>query len=135
MPVLSSRLFKPIPKELPWRVNVILVVSGVAGIIIIEALLANEPVSLRTLAIAAGIVTGIGCLIYAPASIFKTLAYAIIIGAFFYFADRVKEWEVVGFIVLCAAIWIVHRIGQAEALLVKRMDELETKIDEQQDKS
>ncbi len=107
------------------RLDAVIAVVGIAVLVVLE----GEIYSLHGIVIVAGFVTGITCLIYAPTTLLKSLLFAAIICSFFYLADRLKEWQTIGIMVLFALTINIHTVLGAENRISSKIDGLERRLD------
>jgi len=132
------RLFKSMPKELPWRANVMLAaVAAAVWVVMFRYLEMGEPWSLRSLAIVAGAVVGIACLLYATRISLWTVAGAACV-YFLREANKLQYSQVLVPLIVIGFILVLWHTNQAichvGAVLGQRLDELHDKVDALQEK-
>jgi uncharacterized membrane protein YhaH (DUF805 family) len=136
MPIWLSRIFgregrisKLYDPERFTRIDFLIIVLCIAFMI----LLAGD-FSLQLLAIVSGCVIVIGCLVYTPTPILLLIGLCVTIGAFAYFANRMRDWQAIGIMVLCATVWLEYVIERMGGVILRRVEEAHTKLDSLQER-
>jgi ABC-type Na+ efflux pump permease subunit len=122
------------PKELPWRANLMIFVLIIAlWVVIFRYVEMEETWSFSGLFIIAGAVVGVAFLIYAPRI---SLWIAAGVGCVFLFrvTDRLEHWQVLVPWVVLAFGWVSWLAYQNDHLILQRLDALHEKMDKLQDR-
>lgn len=106
------------------RIDFLIIVLCIAVMI----LLAGD-FSLHLLAIVSGCVIVIGCLVYTPPSILFLLGLTAAACVFYYFANRMKEWQSISILVFCATVWLEYVVERMGRVILVHVDETHKKID------
>jgi uncharacterized membrane protein YhaH (DUF805 family) len=132
MPVWLSRLFgregrvsKLYDPKRFTRFDFLIIVTCIAAIIVLK----EEVFDLFGLTIIAGIVLVIACLTYTPAPILFLIGLCAAIGVFAFFANRMRDWQAIGILVLCATVWLEYVVERMGRVILSRVDEAHEKLD------
>ena len=129
LPVHFGRFFRPLPKELPPRLNALLAVLAIAlWIVMFRYWEMDKSVSTQTLLIGAGVVIAIGCLIYIPPRVLLGLAIGAVGTLIVYEAKGMKDWQILAGLIVIGFGWVTWCIDKGANLILRRLDTLEEKL-------